>query len=582
MPQEVKDPELLKKIKGPELPAPEHPVMKALNRMGQASDDAVRATANAMTFGGADKLAAFAHHLRSGTPLGQSLQQEGQLSQQAAQRSPVSTFGGRLIGAAAPATIGSKALGTVVPALSRTTIPSIMGNQAVTGSGMSAADAIAAGETPDLRKMGIAGGASALISGPLAIASRLTPGPAVRHAGRYMSESAKLAARTFADKARRIGVPLTAVEASSAVDPVAAAPLASAYNTAARLHEGAHAANEFNIGREPEVAATAKGLSGMLAQDAHPVEIQGAATKAIHDAENVVRRSAKPYYKRANPQFVKGLPQGPTVGEATSKVLKDPVKMEDIGKHPRNSIKFADVVKSELEAGERGVLDRDPYKAALYRNKADEFGRAMKASSPNYAMAEDIFSKGNQMLVSPLLAGPLGRVRQSKDLTGQAEPIFNVGTNREATASIDAIKRMDTHLNGKDAGQNLLASRVEDAANRNPLGFSQKVFPTEHSVEVAKHAAGNKAPQIMDTLNALRAVKPVDRTPVLESHSGLWHDLIRGLQRGAAHGVVSRLNDPNYIKNFGQMAGLERAIHGLTASQIADYLQKLRFSERTP
>lgn len=578
MSEEVKDPDILKKLNGGTVAAapPEHPILKAAKRIAQTTGDFSRAAAESVTLGAVNAIPAGISAVAHGTKFADELAKQHQESLEARRRSPVASIGGLLAGSAIPATGISKALGTGVKALGKTTLPSIMGNQAVTGAGMSALDSASQGEMPDPRKMATAGAASGVVAGPVAAAARLFPGPAVRHAGRYFDAAAKSKVLNVADRAKGLGVPLSATEAATAVDPVAAGPVNALMESASRLHEGAHAANRFNAAREPIISATAKRMSGILSSGAHPVEIQGAATKAIHDSENLVRNSAKPYYDQARSNLVAGIPKSKAVGEATSKVLKNPIMMEDIGKIPRHSIKFSDAVKSQLQESERKTVDTNPYLAKLYRDTRGDLNDAMHKASPAYSTAEDITGKGNEMLVKPLKAGPLGAISSTTDKGAQAKALFNVGTGAEANASIDAIKRMETHLHG--SGEGLLAHHIEDAAHRDPLGFASRVLPSDHAVSVATHAAGPKAAQIGDTLQALRQVNPVNRTPVLESHSSLWHDTLRHLQRTSAHGVVDRLNNPETAKNFGQLAGLQQLLHGMTTAQIAAYLAKLKFA----
>ncbi len=574
MSEEVKDPDLLKKLNGGTAAAtvPEHPALRIAKRSMQALGDVSRGIMEGATFGAVNAIPAGISSIAHGTKFANELAKQNEESRIARARTPWGFGLGNVAGSALPGATASKAVGATIKPLAGIAIPRIMGNQAVTGAGMSAADAVAHGETPDPRKMVISGGASALLSGPLAVGARLFPGPRARFAGNELTGADKSNISGFLDKSKQLGVPLNIPEAASAVAPQRATGLNSTFNSASRLHEGAHELNAFNAERIPVIEQTAKRTAGMLA-NVHPVEAQKAATTAIHDAENLVSSSAKPYYTKANPDTVfPGLPKDPGVRKAAKQIESDPVLKAETKNAPKGSIQYLDMVRSRLQRYEKDALGKgDTFLAKLYRDKHKSLGEKMRDASDNYDIAEDIYGQGHNQLVGPLASGPLGTISKTANLDTQAGALFNIGTGSEAAASINAAKRMPGHV-----AEGLLAHRIEDAAARDPLGFSRSVLPSDASVGVARQAVGSKFGQIEDTLASLRAVRPADRTPVLESHSGLWHDTVRALQRASAQGTVRRLNDPAFVPKLGQMAPLQALLHGMSASQIADYLQKLK------
>lgn len=527
--------------------------MKAL----RTTDDAVRAAANAMTFGGADKLAGIT-----------SDQDQGALSAEASARSPMASLAGTIGGLAVPSGLLSKGIGKVIPYLGKPTAVATSANQALTAGTISGAeDALTKGEPISPHKAlasAALGGTLGLIINPLM--RYLSPKARVASSGAGLTPSDVDAASQAARQAQPYFTP-SVPEAVAAGAPGKAGQIAGQYNSALRSPEGSQSAYNFDAMRMKQVTEAADRAAKAIGPQTSGFSTQEAATGAIKRQADLVGASSAPYFTGASSNFVGGAPRNANMTLAKKGLMSSPAEMEDLGSAAPNSIKVLDAVRKKLNAMSLGASKvGDENKQRLIDQTAMSLRQKMEAQSPKYSTAMDIERRGGRA-VDELRAGPLGGVAKTTDIGSQANRMFNVGTPAERDAADLAMR----HLGVSDPSvpPGLLSHRITDAVSRNPLSLGG-AFPTEASLDVARSAGSQAFPGVEGLLRASQMIDPTKRIPFSETggHGPVgvaWHK-IRDYGKGT---VADLMQDPKTIPSLGIPTPLQRGSTATATGAVA-------------
>lgn len=557
-------------------------------RAFRAADNVVRSLGNNLTFGLADKAA----------DLWNGDHSSSDASEMARNRDPASDFIGRAgatavqtamgtgllaKGAGKLAEIAGPNLAKFIPAFRGADIPSQMGTQATVAGGISAVDDVAHGSVPDPGKA-LASAAGAAVGVPaVQLGARIiSPTARFRASGLGLTEAEKSAATASAKSASDLGIPYSVPEAVAAGAPTKAARVEALGNASAATPQGSQVWANFEAGRPPLVAEAAKRGAADLQAGTPPVGLpsQLAAKGAIDDAGQMVANSADPYYKTADKAFGFKAPQNPTVDISKAAVLGNPEVMSALGKAPPSSLKFLDAVKKHMGERYESEVAKPSGETLLTKEIATRKGELNNVlrKNPAYATANDIEQNGQSMLVDPLKAGPLGLMSKSPNAAAQSDNLFNVGTAAESDAAINAAKRLP---DGMPRG--LLAGRMEDMANRDPMSIGNKLLPTDEAKRVAGAVLSpDQAKNVNDLVSVIKGMRQTGVAPHEFSADSPWAEAW-GRLRGYGSGKVAELmQDPKMIAELGKQGIGQKALinAATTFSQLAADEQMPKITDR--
>jgi hypothetical protein len=476
---------------------------------------------------------------------------------------PYVALGAEVAGGILPGAGAGLALGKAVPALGKATIPSIMGNAAVTGGGLSAVEDIIKGNT-DPRAMAARAGTSAavgglgagLISGGL----RMLPEFKFRASGSELTDADRAGMKAFADKSGKAGIPLRVPEVAAEVAPGRAARLESIDNFASGMKEGGISRSNFDQGRIPDIRRAVESVRGVVKPaPGTGAASQEAAENAIKQAESLVRGSAKPYYEAAEGVLVPGKQTHPNIIATQKKVARNKTLAPEIKGMPKNSIKSIQFTADELE--NQIARTANPTERGLLIGQKKGLLDSARSASDDFGIAQDMTHAGKSM-VEGVRAGPLGKIAGSGDLNTQSKALFGVDSPAEVNEARKAIERL--RVSSPDVPRGLLASRVDEAA-RDPLNFGKKLAPTSEVESVVKEALGPDFDKIKDIVAASRARKAAP-SPRSENADGPVAAVWDALQNSMNKGVVDRMNDVKNIDKLGKQGVTQRLLNAFGLS----------------
>ena len=481
---------------------------------------------------------------------------------QFAKEHPYLSMGAEVAGGIGPGIASGLLVGKAIPALSKATLPAIIGNAGVSGAAMSPIEDIIRGKTDPIEmatRSLTSGATGALGAGVLSGALRVLPGNKFRAAGSDLTPVDKASMKDLAATGDRAGIPLRIPELAAERAPGRAAGVEGLDNFMGRMKSGEIEKSNFDAGRLPNLKRavdTVKRIVGPVEETG--LGAQTGAKMAIKNAEDIVRNSARPDYKAAEGVVLPHRQSEPNILETRKGLYKDKVIEPSIRNADPNSIGVlqhtADALEGQIK-NNRGGPAREGMLISQKRGLLNE----MEAASPEFARAQATTSAGKEM-VEEIKAGPLGVMAATTKPSTQARALLDAEPNagRKAVGRLSAI---DPEL-----PPSILANEV-NALSKDPVTFGRKLAPTTDSEKVINEIVGDQDfAAIKDIITAARARTKAPKPGGGENSDGPVGGVWDALQNLSSGGVVRRMNDPANIDKLGEQGALQRLLNAFGLS----------------
>lgn len=466
---------------------------------------------------------------------------------------PYAATAGEIVGGMGPGIGAGLALGRAVPALGKATIPSMMGNAAISGGGLSAAEDLIKDQKIDPLKTLSAAGIGAGTAGIMGGVSRLFADPRFRAAGAELTPADKASMKELAATGDRAGIPLRIPELGAEVAPGRAGRLESIDNYSSRMTEGGVVRRNFDEARLPKLNTAidkVREIAGPVPENG--LRAKEVAEQAIDQANKLVQRSAAPYYKKAE-DIVAPKVTDSTILRARKNVLRDP----DIGPTLRgsdpNSVKVLQEAAGNLE-DQIGKAATYPRKQGLLIEKKRGLLNSLEEAAPDFGTGQSIVAGGRGM-IDDLKAGPLGVISGTDKTSAQARALLDAQPN----SSRKATERL--MLEGADVPRGIMASEVDRLA-KDPVSFGRKLAPTPAAEQNIRTIIGDDDfAAIKDIITAARA-RTKAPAPSGENADGpvsALYNFAQNIQSGKVAKMlndpknIDKLNDPGFQRLFGAL-----------------------------
>lgn len=475
---------------------------------------------------------------------------------------PYLSTGAEIVGGVGPGVASGLAVGKAIPALGKATVPSIMGNAAVTGGALSPIEDIIKGRT-DPGGMALRAGTSAAAggigAGILSGGLRALPEFKFRASGSDLTGADKAAMKHLAATGDRAGIPLRIPELAAERAPGRAAAVEGLDNYAGRMKSGGIEKSNFDAARLPNLQSAVDVVKGVVGnRPSTGLPAQQGADAALKRAESLVRESARPDYDAAMDIVLPRRQDIPNIIKTRKGVYKDDVVGPVINNADPNSVRVlqhtADALEGQIKNNKGG-----PAREAMLIDQKRGLLNELEAASPEFARAQATTAAGKNM-VDELKAGPLGTIASTNKPATQARALLDaepsVGKN-----AVDRLKVIDA-----DLPRGILAGEI-NALSKDPISFGRKLAPTADSESVVKQIVGDKDfDAIKDIITASRARTKAPKADGGENSDGpvggLW-DTFQNLSSG---GVIKRMNDPKNIDKLGEQGALQRLLNAFGLS----------------
>lgn len=319
-----------------------------------------------------------------------------------------------------------------------------------------------------------------------------------------------------------------------------------------------------------------------------PSEVSGAA--GINAAGAVIQLSkgardqaVAPFYKAAGKvtlpvDVVTDISKDPLISRAAARVSKDPVYQRKLQGVQPDSVAYWHQVKRNLDAGyEKAISKGDKTAAGEYRDAAKSLNEKLKASSPEYAQANEYFSKVTRETVEPLensAVGVLSRIQSPKAATAAARILSDPNISAaEIKATLVSLNKIDPEIgNGlvrQWIGQqwNRALKETQTGAEVNAAGkLRQAIFGTPEARAKANAMMPARARQAFDDL--MNAAQALSRTPSAGSNTA--RDLnIESQLKGQGGTILKWLTTPrSQAISAAEQKVLEKNTIGLTEALL--------------
>lgn len=472
-------------------------------------------------------------------------------SQKTADSNPVAKVIGKTGGYMVPGLGISSVVSKAVPALAKTTLPAVIGNNAVSSGIQSLADSTIRTGKPDYIGAGMDTFLGGAVAGGIGLGARaISPHARIRAKGNELTDLDKLLAKEKIRDAGSRGIRLDAVEGVNAVAPERSTDIVALQRSALASPAGSQAQHTFNEARKPGIETAGRNMVDSLGPAKSPFEIQQAAKDALETVKVGHDLSAEPYLRAGGAKKVapSNVPRTPAMEAANRKVLEDPITMDAIGNPPTNQISFLEEARRALERGAKKGGDTTKGKAIA--ETADRLTQVMDRFVPAHATGRDIVKKGGDV-VKELEAGPLGAIAGSAKSGAQGKAIYGATNKNEAKLSAEALAHM-----GPDEAKGILANLLDTTVSKDPLTFANDAFPTQYGRNLADAAA----PGAGGNIDAAKLVSPRGVDPILPEQSGPYNAafaFIRNIGKGP---LTKLLQDPKAIDIMGKLGILQEAL----------------------
>jgi hypothetical protein len=526
-----------------------------------------RVASNALTLGLRDRVV--------GMLPGRSYEEEARRTAEFKKDNPWLGVGAEVAGGIVPGAAASKAVGKGIQALGKATIPSIVGNNAVTGAGLSAGEDIVKGQLPDPLKTGVAALFGAGAGGLMGSLGRVTPMGRVKSAASDLTPEDIIKMGALRDRAASEGIPLRIPELARATAPGRAGALEQFDKRLDQLRSSTVEKGNFDEARLPKIEDAIDKVNSVLGRGpATGVKAQEAAKGALSAADGIVTKSADPFYKNAESVMVRPS-SSPSIEEARSTIKKDRIVGETTKKDVRNSIGELHNVQQAIEGIIRGS-EKWPQKQGIAIGDKRRLLSEMEAASPDYATAQDIVKRGRTDLVDELSAGPLGKISRTDNPNAQATALLKADSPAEVEASRRAIERLTKGtVDVPDASvpRGILATHIDDATKGDAAGFGRRAVPTDQTGDIMRMIAGDQDfGKVANTLEALKARSPSSVGPG-ENADGPVNALWDAIQNAGSGKSAKLLNDAKNVESLlgvGPVQSIFNAIGISGSNEAAD------------
>ncbi len=271
--------------------------------------------------------------------------------------------------------------------------------------------------------------------------------------------------------------------------------------------EGAQNLHQHN---KAELVAQKKAINEVL-NDIHASpeivydKVRDVSKTIINNKKAALQEKAAPYYTKAETQIVRNSFDDPTINNAVTSVLKDPVYANELKDVAPNSIKVLDVAKKRLD-DDIGVAIRagENHKASLLTKSKNNLVKEMDAISPDYKKARSIYSEDLPAIKS-LEDSAIGKIANMND-----EQLKNVSNTVFSSGAKD-VRRIVKYRNeiSKEAPEvwnGLIRNHLEDKMSKGSLtgnSFYKNILQNENEYRNLKVALGNN-PVALEKLKIMK------------------------------------------------------------------------------
>lgn len=339
-------------------------------------------------------------------------------------------------------------------------------------------------------------GAAVVTGGVSALAGR--PGVAAREVAKAtegVTPAQMDAAEALLRDAEAIGLPLTRAEAMQQVTQ-GATRLADLQ----RIVEGQGGLRQFMAQRPGQIEAAGRQAVDQIAPvTAQPSvvgpQVQRAAEGTISDVTGAINRRTRPLYQAAETQSVGPAAENlaanePIYAQTLQEIRSNPALNRPIANLPNDSPVVMDMVRQRLReradaATSLGQATPSNLEAASYGAVERQAGQESTAASPELAQARAQQAQLRQQYLEPLMAGPIGKLSKTPDVSRAAEALFprNPLPNSagEVQTAVQALSKRNPW-----AARQLVRAHVESVFNNatrdlqaGPSGFGGASFRSQ-------------------------------------------------------------------------------------------------------
>lgn len=468
---------------------------------------------------------------------------------------------GETLGYLVPGIAAEKAIAKGVPALAKNTWAATFGrNAAASGSVTAVDDAIREGKVDPMGILVDAGIGGAVGTAVKAASHIISPGARVRATGNELTEADRAAAKQLQLEAQAQGYKLDDVEALRQVAAARVGDTIALQNSAVASPAGSRKQWAFDEARRPAIEASGQRLADDIGGTRDPVVNSAAAREAIDTVgqgfQSMSIRDLIPlFHKKVAPSHI---PRSEAYGEAASKVMDDPVMVEQLTKMNNgkvvepNSILMLDTIGDEL--ANKAAKAPNQIKTDAYGGAADDISAIIERFKPGYQASKDIAKQGKQV-VSDLEKGPLGQIAGSSKVKTQSNALYGSATQAEEDAAREALKLLPA-----DTSRGILANTVDRSVSKKGPNFAQGLLDDPHSSSLADEALSGTGVDIESVLRPARAVGVPKEPVTTNTHAGPFIEVWARLRNMGKGRVTTMLQDPKWIDRLGKMGILQQVM----------------------
>lgn len=372
--------------------------------------------------------------------------------------------------------------------------------------------------------------------------------------------------------AERIGEPITPAEALG--DPI----LAARQGALGTSDEGARQMVNFGNQRAAKQEQNIDRLLDSLSSGrSAAADVRTTAKRIVKEQQDALSAQAAPLYEEAYkvrlPKEARArLEADPVLVAAAKRIERDPVFQKALGDADRDSLKFWDFVKREVDdQGQQFRQAGARQKGGLVTDSTGVLKNVLDDLSPDYVAARAIYGEGAKPLQA-IREGAVGRIAALSDdkLKNVSKILFDP---RETDPKVLNQLRKQFLKEDPDAWKGIMRNEIERRLDATKGGKTGSNF---YNTILAKDR------DFRLFLNASRGMPEVQRT--LMDMRRVWKDLINTESvKGAAGKAKSSLDVPrssleaagNLIKNFAGGQADQAAVKLITDPKWSDELARI-------
>jgi len=326
---------------------------------------------------------------------------------------------------------------------------------------------------------GIAGGAAGAV---------IRPGHADRMIGRSVAgvNDADFArAEALAARAARSNMPLTADEAIQSATG-GASRVGDVRRIVESTERGGNVLSPMMAARAGQADTLARDNFRRIAPDTNEPSLQGTrlqegANQVLTDARQANNRVAQPYYddligQTMPPADYARLAANPSYAAALRELRGEAELAPRYAQLPDNDLSVVNAVVKRLDIRAdrtRGTefVPGDREVAGMQTAARGDADTAAAAVSPDWRTARDIVRQGNETIIDPLKAGPIGDIARTPDVGQQAAALLRPAAERETRQAVT-----DLNATAPEAVRSVVRQGVEAPYNKTMRGDPNAPF----------------------------------------------------------------------------------------------------------